>query len=501
MKTLAELCQFLKIKSSSVVQEMSIEHLSIDSKNLNSQTIFVALQGEQSHGLDYVKQAEKLQSKVVLIDVSDTSLVPKTVLQVLAVENLVEKLPALAQWFYNDPSQQLKIVGITGTNGKTSVSHYVGELLNKTVKTAILGTLGNGLVGQLTPSLNTTLEPLALNRLLASFVVQSVEVVVMEVSSHAIALKRIEGLTFDVLALTQVSRDHLDFHGSEEAYVACKEALFITYKANSWVLNSVDSLGQKLASMVGYEPSQKITYGLLDEDNIVANNIDLTLNGLDYKVSYGEQSQLISSSLFGWFNIENSLCALAICMALDLKTKPSFVDLCLGLTDIKPVAGRMEQVQNLPKVILDYAHTSDALKMVLESVKKHIDLEQNKLWVIFGCGGDRDKGKRPLMAKVAETYADKIILTDDNPRFESPEQIIVDVMKGFSKACLTASPAKLYTLNDRQEAITFALQQANKNDVIVVAGKGHETYQDIKGIKHPMSDLDLIQNAVKRANK
>jgi len=476
MKTLASLCLFLGVDKPTV--DLELIDLFIDSREITPNSVFIALQGEKCHGLDYRETACKQGAKLILSDKKRTE---KSSVLVIFVENLAEKLADLSGWFYDNPSQKMKLVGVTGTNGKTSVVHYVAQLCSPYQKVAVLGTLGNGIFGQLEKTANTTLNSVSLNRKLAEFNRLDVDIVLMEVSSHAIALNRIKGLSFTTLALTQVTSDHLDFHGSVEEYREVKRSLFTNYKADNCVLNLDDKLGKSL-NKSALNCSSVISYGLSKQTNIHATDVVYLQDGLQTKIN----NNFIKLGLFGYFNLENIMCALGICQSLGLA-----VDKLVGdLKDLLPVSGRMEIVSITPTIIIDYAHTEDALLSILVSAKQHLIEEDSKIILVFGCGGDRDKSKRPLMGKVAVKYADKIILTDDNPRFEESTKIMDDILKNISSEF-----KNIHCEHDREKAIQLAILKARKEDIVIIAGKGHEDYQDIKGIKYPMSDLLLVNRA------
>jgi UDP-N-acetylmuramoyl-L-alanyl-D-glutamate--2,6-diaminopimelate ligase len=473
MKTLADICKFLKVQSPK--ENLELLDLYIDSREVAINSAFIALQGEKNHGLDYIRQAIHLGVKIIFADKPSNG---NLLVNVIYVENLADKLVSLANWFYDDPSKAMKIVGVTGTNGKTSVVHYASQLCNLFYKTAILGTLGNGIVGQLQTSKNTTLNTVSLNRKLAQFRDQSVEVVLMEVSSHAIALQRIAGLEFLTLALTQVTSDHLDFHKTIAEYRATKQQLFTDYKAKYWVLNIDDFLGNNLNNYIS-KGVGFISYSLTKKAEIHANKIEYLASGIAANIN----GKPLKINLFGRFNLENLMCVFGICQSLGL----SIDKIINQAQNLKPVLGRMEIVSVQPTIIIDYAHTVDALESVLKSLREHFVSTTKKLWLVFGCGGDRDKEKRPLMAKIASRYADKIIITDDNPRFESAKKIMEDIVVGIDKS------KNINCIHDRMQAISFAIQQANKEDLIIITGKGHEDYQDVQGIKQPMSDFKIVR--------
>lgn len=490
-----------------------VTQLTSDSRRVAPGSVFVALPGAKCHGIDFASQACEQGASAILTDLPGLAKVQASGLMgslscpVYAVADLQKKLAKLGQWFYDDPSRQLKVMGITGTNGKTSSAYFAAQLLQAVgFKVALMGTLGNGLLGDLQPSPNTTVDVLTLNHLLADFARQGVNWVVMEVSSHAVSLGRIAGLTFEVAALTQVTRDHLDFHGTEAAYREAKQQFFQTYPAHYQVLNLEDALGRALADKAdkatkaansaeslankdaSVAPTQIIGYSRKKAD------ADVRIEALQYD-PMGFSGQLVTREerieftvpLMGDFNAENLLCAVASVLTSGVTLR----QIAAELGHLKGVPGRMEGLSRSgePTVLIDYAHTPDALDRVLKALNCHLSAGAESLWVVFGCGGNRDAGKRPLMGQVAERYSDHIVLTDDNPRFESPEQIVADIQAGMQNR-------QAWVIHDRAEAVAQAIRQAREaygeRAVVLVAGKGHEDYQEIAGQRWPMQDSQLV---------
>lgn len=477
-----------------------IQNLALDSRVINAGDAFVAIQGEQQHGLDHLGSVLDKQPGLVISDRSLTAqeqqLLDKRAYQcpVVIVNSLKSLLGEFAHWFYDQPSEHIKVVGITGTNGKTSTAFYTAQLLESIgQKTALIGTLGNGLFGALKTSFNTTPDVVQVHRLLAEFIRQGAQWVVMEVSSHALELGRIKKMTFETVALTQVTRDHIDFHGSVGAYQEAKQKLFTDYRSNHQVVNLEDRVGQQLYATAHL--SNVWSYGVFDNPsssktidteqiNLVCEALQLQSNGMALGLRYKEGLHQIKVPLMGRFNAENVLCALSILLSSGFEWSA----ILKPLAELQSVEGRMQQVSQSPTVIIDFAHTPDALEQVLTAVKQHLAASvSGALWVVFGCGGDRDQGKRPLMAKISERLADKVVLTNDNPRFEAPEDIIQQVMQGFE------SPETVQVELDRQVAIEKTLACASEQDIVVIAGKGHEAYQEVRGIKIPFSDRAVVQ--------
>lgn len=436
---------------------------------------FVALPGTQRHGADYWHQAASQGAVCVISDrpIEDCEL------PVLVVDNLATCLADLANWFYDYPSHQIDVIGITGTNGKTSTTHYLAQLLqSQGQRVGVIGTLGNGEFGQLRASANTTPDVLVVQSWLARFVKQGLQWAVMEVSSHGLALGRIKGVRFACVGLTQVTRDHLDFHLDVADYHATKERLFTDYETRYRVVNLDDALGRRIAqhqACFGYSMQNP-------QADLFCGRLNLTPEGLQGELGYLENHQAWSSQLLGKFNTENLLCTLGCLLALGF----DFAQLLENLPTLRAVNGRMQKVTVQDKQVIalvDYAHTPDALEQVLLALRAH--LNQGRLWVVFGCGGDRDKGKRPLMGEIAQRCANRIVVTSDNPRSENPQQIMQDIMTGITHS--------VEQIVDRQAAIEWALGQAEQGDIVLVAGKGHEDYQEIAGVRYPFSDQKVIE--------
>ena len=494
--------------------EVTVKQMSLDSRAIQSNDLFIALQGEKSHGLDFL---ESVFLKLPGLVISDRALTEKEQalldlhneshnqsVKLWVVADIQSQLGNFTAWFYDNPSQKLKVVVITGTNGKTSTAFFTGQLLKKLGnKVALIGTLGNGEIDNLQQSTNTTPDSVQVQRLLNAFVEQGMDWAVMEVSSHALCLGRIQGVTFQTVALTQVTRDHIDFHGSVEAYSEAKSRLFTDYQTQSSVLNLADALGNKLChekqrknnsetvwcySLEPHEPTSS------EDSNVLANlrceNVKLTPQGISFTPIFNnkklsiEDSGAINLALMGLFNLENVLCAISILLVNGFSWKV----IKPKLQPLQSVAARMQVLAKSPTVVLDFAHTPDALEQVLTAVKSHLAGREGKLKVVFGCGGNRDQGKRPLMGAIAQALSDEVMLTSDNPRDESPGQIIKEIAEG-----LTANDS-VESVVDRKQAIIQVLDNASQQDIIVIAGKGHEDYQEIAGVKHPFSDEQVVKD-------
>jgi len=485
------------------VNEMALNHLTLDSRKVTPGDVFFALQGEQNHGLEYLASAlTKLPGLVIsdrMLSEHELAIVNQYAVTVLVVKQVTEILGYLAAWFYNQPSERIKVIGITGTNGKTSSAFFTGQLLQQLGhKVALMGTLGNGPIDALQKTVNTTPDSLQVHRLLHEFAEQGMQWVVMEVSSHALCLGRVQGVKFETVALTQVTRDHIDFHGTVEDYHAAKAKLFTDYPAKHKVLNLSDAVGSTIVQKLReskqnasshvwtYQPQYAIERSDGFSPNLRCLKADLDTQGIHGQIQLKQASDCdvdnFSLALMGLFNIENVLCSLSILLVNGFEWK----NLKPKLASITSVSGRMQKLHQQPTIILDFAHTADALEQVLSAIKAHLQNTSGKLKVVFGCGGNRDKGKRPLMGQVAESLANEVVITSDNPRDENPQSIINEILPGL------VNPELALIEIDRKQAITMTLQQANQQDVILIAGKGHEDYQEINGVKYPFSDAEVV---------
>ena len=488
-----------------------VSELTTDSRTLEKegeQTFFIALPGLHAHGLNYIS-ADTPVVAVLTPQTEDAEILNKIEslrqqgVGVIEVPNLEALLAELADWFYDSPSKQLQAIGITGTNGKTSTAFYTAQLLEaQGIQTALIGTLGLGFISDLKPSPNTTPEVVTVHRQLAHFALAGAKAVVMEVSSHAVALGRIDRVQFAVQALTQVTRDHLDFHGSEAAYRQTKKQFFEQVAASQsqvcWVVNSEDELGQSLISLAESLPNVAcLSYGLNRTAMLHCKGWQFEPNGLQGSVVFKQQCVPCQVSLLGRFNAENVLCALGSVLSLD----SDFQVAVSSLSNLQPVTGRMqrvkatsvEQPKNQPQVVVDYAHTPDGLRQALLAFRQHLSANNPPLTVVFGCGGERDQGKRPLMGAVAAELADCVVVTADNSRCEETAQIMADILQGIPKQ------TEVHVIEDRREAIVWAIQHTAKEGGVLIAGKGHETKQQFCGYSEPFSDIEVAQAALKAA--
>ncbi|MCX7097107.1 MAG: UDP-N-acetylmuramoyl-L-alanyl-D-glutamate--2,6-diaminopimelate ligase [Methylococcales bacterium] len=484
------------------IAELPITGLALDSRELAEGNVFIALAGAKQHGLAHLAQALAQGAVAVLYDpAGEGELLARQAADnvlMLAVDNLGLILGEIAGRFYDAPSQLLSVIGITGTNGKTSCSQFLGQLLDDC---GIIGTLGWGGWGNLHKTMNTTPDALEIQRILAQLVKDNKKFVAMEVSSHGLEQGRVNGVTFKGAVFTNISRDHLDYHGTMEAYLQAKLLLLNKPGLDFAVVNLDDPYSGRIIAAV---PQTARILGFSVQGNtlptgncISAAAISHKVDGIEFTVCWQEESLRVKVPLYGDFNTENVLAVLAVMLALGLTMSEAVTRLPL----LKPVTGRMERFggDGLPLVFVDYAHTPDALDKVLSSVRKHCG---KSLWVVFGCGGNRDSGKRPQMGRIAGQLADYVIITDDNPRFENGLDIVNDILDGCGTAITRVEPtSKLQVQQNREQAIQQAIAQAGVEDCIVVAGKGHERYQEINGVHTPFSDSQVVIDALKMRAK
>ncbi len=482
---LAELVDGLVACSS----KLEIKGLSLDSRQVEKGFVFIAVAGATDHGLLYLHQAIKNGACAVIYDPdgSDSFILKGLKIDYLAVKNLGLKIGSIASRFYQLPSTLLDVIGVTGTNGKTTCSQFLFQIMPNC---AVIGTLGWGEKGTLKKTVNTTPDAITIQGMLANFVHSDIKTVVMEVSSHGLHQGRVNAIQFKGALFINLSRDHLDYHGSMADYLQAKLKLFKQAELQFAVVNTDDKNSEfflaathKKVKSWGFSVTGNISHST---ENVVANEIEFNLNGINFFCCWKNEKVWIQTKIVGDFNLENLLAVITVLLAQGyaLNNAASMIE------NLVPVKGRIESFggNEKPFVFVDYAHTPDALKKLLECLGKY---SQQKLYLIFGCGGNRDQGKRKQMGTIAENLADYIVLTDDNPRFESPEKIIHDIIDGFKNK-------HVEIIQNREKAIQKVIKQANQNDCVVIAGKGHEDYQEINGIKHPFSDQDIVTRALQK---
>lgn len=456
-----------------------------DSRLVTPGALFLAYPGERIDGRDYIADAIKKGSAAILWEPRDFEWKAEWAVENTPVVNLKQQASVIAGQFYKNPSERLWVVGVTGTNGKTSVTQWLGQAFNYiNKKTAIIGTLGNGLLGELAETQNTTPDAILLQRLLSDYVQQEVEVVAMEVSSHGLHQGRVKGVHFDVAVLTNLSRDHLDYHKTFEQYADAKKQLFLSEGLKFAVLNEDDAFGKSLKAELSGLGVSVLTYGIGHGD-ISASRVNIENGRINFFVTTPFGQSDVSVRLIGQFNVYNTLAVLATLLVSEV----SLVDAVEALTHLQPINGRMQLFGGdyLPLVVVDYAHTPDSLKNVLTALKGVV---KGRLVCVFGCGGDRDQGKREMMGQVASELADAVVVTSDNPRSENADAIIQAILAGVN--------GEYAVEENRAKAISVAINNAKLGDVVLIAGKGHEDYQEIAGVKHHFSDAEQVEKALKR---
>ncbi|PID45463.1 MAG: UDP-N-acetylmuramoyl-L-alanyl-D-glutamate--2,6-diaminopimelate ligase [Proteobacteria bacterium] len=474
----------------SAFTDQQISEMTLDSREVSSGCLFVAMNGLQEHGLKYAQAAAQSGAVAIIWDYVDGMDVPDVDIPVIAIDGLSASLGEIAARLYDHSAQPLQCVGITGTDGKTSVSHFLAQVMNASGGScAVIGTLGVGQPKALEKATQTTPDVISVHKYLQCLSQQGSRCVAMEVSSHALDQQRVAGVHFDVAVLTNLTRDHLDYHGTVEAYAAAKAKLFLKHQPVNAVLNLNDEFGVHLANEI--DPSVTTVYGYVvgnvtdyPETNLVASDAHYDHTGLSATVHYQSRQYRLKASVLGSFNLSNLLAVLASLVALGYSMAAAIA----AVGAVQTVSGRIERVsvndaQDFLAVV-DYAHTPGALGSVLSALRVHCSA---RLICVFGCGGDRDAGKRPLMAATAERLADSVIVTDDNSRNEDPERIVADIMAGFEQ------PERVTVEHDRASAIRLAVQQAKAGDVVLVAGKGHEQTQLIKGVEYSFDDREQIR--------
>ena len=462
-----------------------IRELTLDSRNVRPGDLFLAVPGNKVDGRAHIADALKRGAAAVAYEVEGATVLPMTDVPLIPVKGLIAQLSDIAGRFYGEPSRLVNLVGVTGTNGKTSITQLVAQALDALGEhCGLIGTLGTGFHGALQSGRLTTPDPIAVQSTLYDLKKAGAHAVAMEVSSHALDQGRVAALDFDIAVLSNLSRDHLDYHGSMQAYAAAKARLFAWPGLKCRVLNLDDAFGRELAEQA--HDSRLITYSLSDASaTLCCRDAHFDDHGVRATLvtAHGEYS--LRSPLLGRFNLSNVLAAVGVLMGMAYPLD----DILKAMRNVEGPAGRMQRLggSDKPLVVVDYAHTPDALDQVLQALRPHA---KGQLLCLFGCGGDRDSGKRPLMAQVAERLADRVLVTDDNPRSEDPQRIFDDIRAGFSSA------ANATFVAGRGAAIAQLIASASLDDVIVLAGKGHEDYQEIDGERQPFSDLQQAGQAL-----
>lgn len=484
---LAELMTALPIyQMQTMVGQLQINSLQVDSRHVKQGDLFICIKGFTVDGHDFAKQAEKNGAVAVVAERELHLSIPTIV-----VPDTTRALAKLATKFFNHPTERLQLIGITGTNGKTTITYILEAIFQAyKQKTGVIGTIQMKIGHESIPIVNTTPDAFQLQRSFNAMVRENVDVVMMEVSSHALDLGRVAGCNFDMAIYTNLSQDHLDYHKNMDEYLRAKTLLFSqlgnSYAEERMKFAIVNDDDQYRDEIIKSTTQNIITYGLTDNALIYASNINLQPTETTFDLHTPKGSVAITSELIGKFNVYNMLAAVSAAYVNDVPLNI----IKQALENLSGVSGRFERVdagQDFT-VIVDYAHTPDSLENVLQTIKQ---FAQGNIYVVVGTGGDRDRTKRPLMADVALKYAHYTFFTSDNPRTEKPEAIIDDMVNHLTNEAFTV-------IVDRQEAIYEAINEAQTGDIVLIAGKGHETGQEINGKIYPFDDREVAKKAIKR---
>ena len=466
------------------------DNLSLNSKQISKNTVFIAYPGNKHDGREFIQEAIENGAAGIIFESKNFKKNLNLSIPNISISDLKNKLAAISSQFYEYPSKKISIIGITGTNGKTTSAYWLSQCLNHLkIKTAFIGTLGYGDLKKLKKSQNTTPSAIDLQRSIKEIYKKKYKYVAMEVSSHGIKEQRINNIEFKQRLFTNLSRDHLDYHKTMSEYAEVKKKFMLSEKNGNIIVNIDDKVGQSIVNNSVLPDNKKVSFSIYKKSKIQATNISQNHNNLNFDLNYYGKSFPVRLKLIGIFNIYNVLGVIGCLSTMGFEVN----QIINSLKKIKQVPGRTEFIKkskDLPSVMIDYAHTADALENILKSIKNN---SFKKIILVFGCGGDRDKGKRKEMAKIAEEYADHSLITSDNSRNENPKDIIEDISKHFDQ-----EPIKII---DRKEAICEAIKMANKEDLVVIAGKGHEEYQEIGNKKIYFSDKKVVDDFIKKGVK
>lgn len=472
---LSELLAVLNVKSDNQLEILSI---AIDSRKVGAGSLFFAYPGAKIDGRDFILQAQSAGAAAVVYDADNFDLPELLTIPTFAVDNLQSKVGLVAHEFYGRACDAMQIFGVTGTNGKTTCCYLLTQALTGLgMQAAMIGTIGIGKLDNLSSADHTTPDPIALHKTLADLKAQGITQVCMEVSSHALDQGRVSGVSFFCTLFTNLSHDHLDYHGDMASYAAAKQRLFTEHFSELVISNANDEMGASLIDVANAEFI--VSYG--KGGDLFADEVNLTSTGIDFVFEGSGVEFSAKTPLIGAVNVPNIELVVATLLALSTSVQ----EIQEILATLKPAPGRMELISNGQdaKVVVDYAHTPDALEKALLSVREHC---QGQLWCVFGCGGDRDQAKRPIMGAAAAQYADRIIISNDNPRSENPERIAEHIVAGID--------VDYQIVLDRASAIRTAIDQAAPQDWVIVAGKGHESTQEIGNQILNFSDRHFVSD-------
>ncbi len=469
-------------------RDVVVGGLVMDSRRIEPGDAFVAIAGFGTHGLAFVEQAKEKRASAILFDASKPSAEYPVPADAIGVPDLRARMGGMADRFHGEPSAAMTTIGVTGTSGKTSTVQLLAQALElRGVRSGTIGTLGAGLYGDVRPTGFTTPLVLQTHALLAELRDAGAQAVAMEVSSHALDQGRVDAVHFAIGVFTNLTRDHLDYHGDMETYGAAKAKLFAWPGLRAAVVNLDDDYGRRLYASLS-PTLQRIgvsARGAADA-GIRADHVVLDVSGMAFDLHIGDDVRRVRSPLLGRFNVDNLLVVAGVLQSMG-EGVDAIVD---ALQKLQPIPGRMNRLgghDGLPLVVVDYSHKPDPLEQALQSLRGHL---RGRLTCVFGCGGERDTGKRPQMAAIAERLADRVIVTDDNPRGENGDAIVADILGGFEK------PGAVVVQRDRAKAIARAVGEAGPDDIVLIAGKGHETYQEVAGVKHPFDDSVQARHAL-----
>jgi UDP-N-acetylmuramoyl-L-alanyl-D-glutamate--2,6-diaminopimelate ligase len=481
-----ELTQLLNsvhvIQVTGEVQRRDVADIVYDSRKVQKNSVFVAIKGYKSDGHKFLHDA--INKGAIAVVVQEDNSIPEDLITHLQIAKILvndtrKALAELSKGFFKDPTSKLKLIGITGTNGKTTSSFILRSILqNAGYKAGLIGTIANYIGDEKVDSKLTTPESNDLNRMFYNMIQSGCEYAVIEVSSHSLVLNRVDCLDFKIAIFSNITSDHLDFHQTFDEYLNAKKILFDGLSEKSFAIINADDKNSN--SIIKDSKAKIFTYGISDNSDYQIQNIVYDLNGTDFTITHNKVNYKIHTSLIGTFNAYNATSAFATAHCLGINAEK----IVKGIKSASQVPGRFEVLGNdNKKVIVDYSHTADSLEKALQTVKEIVK-DKNQVVTVFGCGGDRDKSKRPIMGKVASDLSDKVFVTSDNPRTENPFAIIEDIKKGITKN-------NFEIVEDREEAIKKAIQSSDNDAVILIAGKGHENYQEINGLRNHFSDQEV----------
>jgi UDP-N-acetylmuramoyl-L-alanyl-D-glutamate--2,6-diaminopimelate ligase len=482
ISNVSDLLHGVAVLKQSTSNQLDVNNIVFDSRKANKDSLFVAIKGSQTNGHQYLAQVIEKGTKVIVVeDWFETD--AEDIIQI-QVKNSAKALAIIAGNFFNNPSRKLKLTGVTGTNGKSTIVSLLKQMFDGLgFKTGLLSTIKNVVVDEEFISTHTTPNPVELNMLLAKMVDAGCSYAFMEVSSHAIDQERTAGLDFDIAIFTNISHDHLNYHGDMKSYIATKKRLFDNLKKSAFAIVNIDD--KRGSVMVQNTKAKVITYALQTMADYKGKILEQDLIGTMLKINSSE----VHSRIVGRFNAENLLAVYACGDLFDIAE----FELLTQISVLKPAEGRFELIYDKKKgisALVDYAHTPDALKKVLETIVETKN-RAAKIITVIGCGGDRDKTKRPKMARIGAGFSDQLILTSDNPRTENPARILEEMEAGLEEK------DNVLVIEDRKQAIKTACRLATNGDIILVAGKGHEKYQEINGVKIPFDDKEILKEELK----